>query len=135
MQSYLVTTVFPLSGRTYITIYGLDSGGRQRVCHTYVRRDRTAGEKCQQVTPLGVASGAPGELLCSIMASFSACLGGRGGDWGAGGPGGHGRLSGGCGNGSSGRWSGCSVDSGGGNCGGSSCACVGGGCGGEGEGS
>ena len=28
--------------------------------HTYVRHDRTAGEQCQQVTLLGVASGARG---------------------------------------------------------------------------
>ena len=63
MQSYLVTTVFPLSGRTCITIYGLDSGGRQRGRDTNVRHNRTAGEQSQKFTPLGVASGAPGELL------------------------------------------------------------------------
>ena len=42
--------------------------------HTYVCHDRTAGEQCQQVTPLGVVVGARGELLCSRMASWSAWI-------------------------------------------------------------
>ena len=92
----------------------------------YIRLDRTAGEQCQQVTLLGVASGARRELLCSSMAPCSTWLGGCGGDERAGGPGGHGRLSGGCGRVSSGPWSGRGVDSSGGNCGGSGGACVGG---------
>ena len=54
--------------------------------HTYVRHDRTAGEQCQQVTPLGVASGARGELLCGSMASCSTWLGACGGDGRAGDP-------------------------------------------------
>ena len=66
--------VLSLSDRTRITSSGLDSRGRQRVRHTYVRHDRTAGEQCQPVTPLGVASGARGELLCSSMASWSTWL-------------------------------------------------------------
>ena len=31
--------------------------------YTYVRHDGTAGEQCQQITPLGVASGAGGAAM------------------------------------------------------------------------
>ena len=85
--------------------------------HTYVRHDRTAGEECQQVTPLGVASGAWGELLCSSMASCTTWLGGRRGDGRAIGPGEHGRLRGGCGLASTVPLSGRGADRSGGNCG------------------
>ena len=60
--------------------------------HPYVRHDRTAGEQCQQLTSLGVASGARGELLCSSMASCSTWQGRRGEYGRAGEPGGHGGL-------------------------------------------
>ena len=68
----------------------------RRRCGRNPADGRTAGDQCQQVTPLGIASGAQGELLCSRMALCSTWQGGRGG------PGGHGRLSGGCGRASSG---------------------------------
>ena len=47
--------VLPSSSLTCSTSCDLDSGGRQWVRNTYVRHDSTAGEQCQQVTPLGVA--------------------------------------------------------------------------------
>ena len=100
--------------------------------HTSVRHDRTAGEQCQQVTPLGVASVAWGELLCSSMASCTTGLGGRRGDGRAIGPGEHGGLRGGCGRASTVPLSGSGADRSGGNCGDSGGACVGGGCGREG---
>ena len=77
--------------------------------HTYVRHERTGGEHCQQITPLGVVPGARGELLCSSMASCSSMDGSV--------------VA------SSGPCSGRGVDSSGGNSGGSCSACVGGGCG------
>ena len=123
--------VLPLSSRTGITGCSLDSGGRQRVHHTYACHDRTAREQCQQVTPLG----AQGELLCSSMASCSAWLSGRRGNGRARGSCGDGWLGGGCDSGSSGSsgcWSGSSGGSGGGSSGGSGSAGVGGSCGGEG---
>ena len=122
--------VLPLGSRTRITSCGLGSGGRQRLRHTYVRHDRTAGEQCRQVPPLGFAWGSRGQQLCSSMGSRSAWLNGCGGDGRAGGPSGDGRRSGGCGNSSSGRWSCCS----GGSSGGGGSFGVGGRCGGQGGG-
>ena len=71
---------------TCIKSCSLDSGGRQQLRHTCVVHDRPAGKKFWQVTPVGGASGARGELLCRSMASCSAWLGGRGGDGGPEGP-------------------------------------------------
>ena len=46
--------------------------------HMHARHDRAAGEQCQQVTPLEVASGGRGVLQYSSMASCSTWQGGRG---------------------------------------------------------
>ena len=63
--------VLPLNSLTCITSCGLDCGGRH---------DRITGDQWQQVTSLGVAFRARGELLCSSLASCSALLSERGGD-------------------------------------------------------
>ena len=80
-----VSDCFPLAVAP-VSRAAADSGGRQRMRRPDVRHDGTARGRCQQAAPLGAALGAPGELLCSSMASCSSGRRGRSGTGRAGGP-------------------------------------------------